>query len=147
MISFTIPGRVRGKGRPRFARGATFVRAYTDVKTKSDEAMVKHFASMAMQGRAPLTGPLGLEVVITLNTPPSWSKRKRAEAAFVTGKPDLDNVVKLLGDAMNGIVWGDDSQLCDVRVRRVYNDASQENVSIRVTEWIARKIDQRGKAA
>ena len=131
-ISFTIPGRVKGKGRPKFARRGRFITAYTPADTMSCEAMVKSFASQAMAGRTPFQGPLALDVTVTLNTPQSWSKKRKAEAFYVTGKPDVDNVVKLIGDALNGIVWGDDSQLSDVNIRRRYNDHAPESVEVKI---------------
>ena len=34
---------------------------------------------------------------------------------------DLDNILKML-DGLNGIVWGDDSQITDAVVRKRYSD-------------------------
>src|SRR5882757_3194322 len=97
-VSFTIPGRVKGKGRPKFARRGKFVHAYTPADTANCEAMVRSLASDAMEGRAPFQGPLVLAISIIINTPASWSKKKKAAAVYVTGKPDADNTVKLIGD-------------------------------------------------
>jgi len=36
-------------------------------------------------------------------------------------KADLDNFNKLSLDALTGIVWEDDSQIADLRVRRAYD--------------------------
>lgn len=133
-IQFTIPGRVGGKGRPRFTVIAGHARAYTPAKTVSTEAMVREIAARAMNGAALLDGPLALEVAIFINPPASWSKRKRAEAIHPTGKPDLDNIGKLIGDALNGIIWKDDSQLSALTIRRRFNGEAPEHVYIRVTE-------------
>ena len=35
-------------------------------------------------------------------------------------KPDLDNMVKAVGDAMNGIAYSDDSQIVSLKARKVY---------------------------
>jgi Holliday junction resolvase RusA-like endonuclease len=131
-IEFTIPGRIRGKGRPKFARRGKFVQAYTPADTANCEAMVRSLGAEAMAGTSPFEGPLVLDVTLTQNTPPSWSKKKRAAALHITGKPDVDNIVKLLGDALNGIIWGDDSQICQLHVRRFYDDTNGEKVLISV---------------
>ena len=131
MIHFTIPGRIRGKGRPRATVRGGFAKLYTDAKTRSDEAMVRHFASQAMTGLLPLTGPLALDVLMFISPPLSWSRKKREAAQFVTGKPDCDNVLKLIGDSLNGIVYADDSQIAQVRMTRKYTLA-HEHVSIEV---------------
>lgn len=142
-ISFSIPGRIKGKGRPKFARRGAFVHAYTPADTANSEAMVRSIAAEAMGGRPLFQGPLILDVAMVLNTPASWSKKKKAAAIYVTGKPDIDNIAKLIGDALNGIVWADDSQLCDLHFRRRYLDGRGEytEISIRAAgeEWITRR--------
>ena len=51
---------------------------------------------------------------------------------FVTKKPDLDNLVKALGDGMNGVVFADDSQIAQNGIcRKVYGDTPGVTVTIR----------------
>lgn len=119
IIRFVIPGRVGGKGRPRFVRATG--RAFTPSKTVSMEATVRHFAAEAMKRRSPLLGPIRLTVEVRINHPASWSKRRKADTVFVTGKPDADNIIKLLGDAANGIVWRDDAQIAQIEFNRRYS--------------------------
>jgi len=35
-------------------------------------------------------------------------------------KPDLDNVAKAILDALNGVVYKDDSQICELFVKKMY---------------------------
>jgi len=151
VITFTIPGRLRGKGRPRATVRGGFVKTYTDEKTRSCEGLVRHFASQAMGGAKPFDGPIALSVLIYLNTPASWPKKRKAAAYHATGKPDADNVLKLIGDSCNAIVWRDDSQISDIRMKRRYTD-DQERVEIVVTALtrpaaIARAAIEKTKAA
>lgn len=143
-VSFTIPGRLRGKGRPRFrsmsVKGKTFVRTYTDAKTESGEAVVRSYAAQAMNGAPPMEGALAVEIQVVLNRPQSWSKKKRNSTFYPTGKPDADNQIKLLGDACNGIVWHDDSQISEVNFFRLYDDNGPERVSVHV-ERLAPPLD------
>jgi Holliday junction resolvase RusA-like endonuclease len=116
-----VPGEIRGKGRPKFGGG----RVYTDAKTLSAEAWVRHCAVQAV-GQPMFDGPLDLAVEVTVAVPQSWPRKKR-EAAFSgslrpTGKPDADNTLKLLADALNNVVWRDDAQLVDVRISKRYGD-------------------------
>lgn len=39
-----------------------------------------------------------------------------------TKKPDMDNVVKIVLDALNGFAWHDDAQVVDLSVMKVYTD-------------------------
>jgi Holliday junction resolvase RusA-like endonuclease len=138
-IAFVIPGRIRGKGRPR-ARvrsigGRAFAHMHTDAKTRSAETMVRDFAALAMRGRNLLDGPLALEITIHVSIPQSWSKRARLAAKWVTGKPDPDNAIKLIADALNGIVYRDDTQIARIIFARMYiRDGSQERAEITVAQ-------------
>lgn len=106
---------------------------YTPARTQSDEAVVRHLASLKMRGKPPLTGPIGLHIRIVCNHPKSWSKKQRL-ARWVTGKPDCDNVLKLLADGMNGIVYGDDAQIAQVLVSRMYDPCGMEFVRVGVAQ-------------
>jgi Holliday junction resolvase RusA-like endonuclease len=130
-MRFVVPGKIRGKGRPRFVRHGNFVRTFTDANTVACEATVKHFASEAMRGRPLFEGPLWLSVTVWQLHPQSWSKKRKAASVYVTGKPDADNILKLIGDACNGILWADDSQLADAHiVRKFTTDAERVEIEI-----------------
>jgi Holliday junction resolvase RusA-like endonuclease len=137
-LKIVIPGRVGGKGRGRaVARegkdGRVFASVYTPKKTANAEASIKQFAFDAMRGRQLFMGPIQLDVAIFHLPTPSWSKRRKREAFYMTGKPDTDNVVKLIGDALNKIVWDDDAQVSDLHVIRRYIREGQERCEITVT--------------
>nr|WP_199065070.1 RusA family crossover junction endodeoxyribonuclease [Chromobacterium sp. ASV5] len=134
-ITFTVPGAPVGKGRPKVStRGGKFARMYTPEKTASYEGMIALAAQAAMAGRAPLTGPADVTVVMVLPIPASWSKKKQAAAlagqVYPTKKPDADNVVKALFDGMNGVVWVDDVQACDIVVRKRYGATPGVQVAV-----------------
>lgn len=133
-IYITIPGRLAGKGRPRAVARGKFVRVYTPEKTRSVEAMVRQIAAQAMAGRMPLEGPVKLEITAFMHPAESWSKKRRASARWVTGKPDCDNVVKLVGDSFNNIVWGDDAQVASLSMERRYSLTEVERVEVAVWE-------------
>lgn len=71
-------------------------------------------------------GPLALELVICEQRPAGhWTSRGALSAAgrrapFPARKPDLDNQIKLVGDALNGCLWRDDAQLVEVVARKVW---------------------------
>ncbi|MCE2563360.1 RusA family crossover junction endodeoxyribonuclease [Komagataeibacter sp. FNDCF1] len=132
-ITFTVPGPLRGKGRPRFGNGRTF----TDSKTMTAEAFVRSCAALACP-LAPIDGPVSLDIRITRGIPKSWPNKRRQAALqgrlHATGKPDLDNVVKLVGDALNGIIWRDDSQITSVTCSRHFGEVEQSVISIQSLE-------------
>lgn len=126
MIEFIIPGKLRGKGRPKFVRATG--RTYTDEKTRNAEAMIRSLGFDAMAGRSPLEGPVMLELTVWIAKPQSWSRKRRAESTYYVGKPDADNQGKCVSDALNGICYRDDSQVADLHVRRFYTEATERTV-------------------
>lgn len=134
-VVISIPGEIRGKGRPKFSTRGGRPRAYTDAKTVSAENWVKSCAVDAMAGRALLTGPVEMSMAITVGIPASWAKKKQLAAisggVMPTGKPDVDNTCKLVSDAFNGIVWKDDSQVVSLTVTKAYGLEPQAEIVVR----------------
>lgn len=134
-IEFTVPGVPVGKGRPRATAESGKARMYTPAKTARYESTAALFASHAMSGRPPFTGPMCVFMDIVLPVPESWSKRRQAAALagqeWPTKKPDMDNVVKGIFDALNGIVWKDDVQVVALNVGKVYGPTPGVAVRVR----------------
>lgn len=119
-----IPGKPAAKGRVRFTRSG---HPYTPDSTTNAETWAK-LCMVQQAGLVRLTGALRLEVTATREVPASWSKRKRAAALAgiirPTSKPDSDNLLKLYGDAGNGVLWADDAQITTATVRKRYGEAA-----------------------
>lgn len=135
MIAFTIPGQPQGKGRPRVGKIAGRARMFTPEKTVNYEGMVKVVAHQAMAGRPLMDGAVRVDLAIDCQVPASWSPRKQAQALSgavrPTTKPDVDNTVKAVLDAMNGVVWKDDVQVCELALAKRYS--ATPGVSVIVT--------------
>ncbi len=131
-IIITLTGAPKGKGRPRFSKASG--RAFTPAATRTYEDVLRFTAQEIMGDRAPIEGPLSVAVIAQMPIPASWSRRKRAQALaheiLPTGKPDVDNIFKML-DALNEVVWKDDSQIVDGSCRKVYSDRPMLVVEIR----------------
>ena len=128
MITIRLDGEPVGKGRPRFRvaqsrAGQQFVAVYTPAKTRAYEQSLAKAGQAAMAGKKRLVGPLRATVTAYMTVPVSWSavKRDRELAGVIspTGRPDLDNLAKMI-DGLNTICWADDSQIVDLRVRKLY---------------------------
>ena len=134
-VAFVIPGTPVGKGRPKFARRGNFVSTYTPEKTASYENLVKVKAQEAMGGIPLFEGAVAVGIHLFVTPPASWSQKKQREALaggiFPTSKPDVDNVVKGIFDAMNEIVWKDDKQAVDVVVSKRYCSTARAVVEVR----------------
>lgn len=119
-VEFTIPGAPQGKERPRFTKNGI---AYTPQKTRDYEKLVAWAYHCEAHG-AKLTGPIFAEIAAVYAVPPSWNKKKRAEALdnriFPMVKPDLDNIVKAVLDACNGLAYKDDAAVTDLTICKRY---------------------------
>ena len=135
-ITYSVPGEPRGKGRPKFARRGNFVKTYTDAKTASYEDQIRFYALKAMGDSKVIEGAVRVFVSIRMAVPKSYSKKRRE--ACLSGsekplkKPDWDNVAKSICDAMNGIVYGDDTQIVEAHVTKQY--AAQSQVVVLIQE-------------
>lgn len=134
-ITVIIPGEPCAKGRPRIGKNRSgHAMAFTPAKTRSREGVVASLGMDAMKGCPPLQGPLCIRVDATMGVPKSWPKRDKKDALdgvlLPTKRPDLDNIVKLVKDALNGIAWADDSQVVKLFAKKIYGEIPQTVVQI-----------------
>ena len=131
-IQFTTPGDAVGKGRPRFNTKSG--RAFTPQKTRTKEGVIASLAMDAMDGLPPYAGPVSMNLEIIVGVAASWSKKRRELALsgkeYPTKKPDVDNVIKLAGDSLNGIVFVDDVQIVRVSASKTYGENPRTIVTI-----------------
>ena len=131
MIQIVLAGEPTGKGRPRFSRATG--RAFTPQTTATYESALRYAGYKAMNGALPLEGPLTIEIGAFVPVPKSWSKKKAAAALSgelrPTSKPDRDNLAKMV-DALNEVVWRDDSQIVDWTIRKFYSDRPRLEVVV-----------------
>lgn len=136
-IRFEVPGAPFGKERPKFARRGNYTKTYTPKKTLQHEKEVVAAYMEIAKGRKFEKGtPLDIRIIAYYPIPKSTSKKKQREMLEhrlrPTVKPDLDNVAKLVYDALNGVAWHDDNAIVDTQVRKFYSDMPRVDVSIRV---------------
>lgn len=106
----TIPGRpgVKGNSKRILRRGKrTFVASSKKDKAKEDAAA---YHIRQQRPATPFDGPVCVNVCFTFAIPKSKA-RKLSPGDHYTQRPDVENMVKMLHDAMNGTVWNDDSQV------------------------------------
>lgn len=132
-VRFVVYGRPVPKERPRVVNG----HAYTPQKTRVAEERVGFAYRSAYRGFKFGRGvPLKMEVKFTYVVPKGVSKRVRAKMeageVFPVGKPDVDNILKLVQDSGNGLIWHDDSQIVEVEARKVYG--GEYKTEIRIVE-------------
>lgn len=127
-VTFTVSGKPYAKKRPRFSRRSG--RAYDPDTNAKAEASIGTIALPLFP--VATTGPVALEIVATFAIPKSWSKAKAASLIHRPHcqKPDGDNLMKAVKDALNRIAWADDGQVYDARVRKVWGLVDQTVVVV-----------------
>ena len=137
MIRFTVYGEPVAQGRPRAANIGGHIRMYDPKKSRDYKDYVRLTASEQAPEKL-IEGPIVLEVKVYRPIPKSFSKKKRAEAENglirPTTKPESDNYLKGIKDALKSVIWKDDSQVVDFYVSKFYSE--KPRVEIKVMELI-----------
>ena len=132
-ISFTVPGEPKGKGRPRFTTRGGYAKTYTPVETANYESLVR-LAYFQSYGELMLEGALSLEVAAYFPIPKSASKKQQSKMlkreVLPTRRPDADNLLKVVQDALNGVAYKDDCQLASVSCSKFYSDKPLVEVTL-----------------
>ena len=120
-IHLDIPGKPLGKSRPRVTRrGIT----YTPKATAEREQLVRTVFAEAYRCTRPFTCALRVTVEAVYPVPASAPKAKREDILsgkiVPTVRPDVDNVAKLILDALNKTAYTDDSQIVSLTVSKRY---------------------------
>lgn len=124
---FTIhPTKIKGKDRPRYRRIGKFVSTYTPKATKNfEEDVANQFIEQCGKiSQEYKNCEITVELSVGMAMPKSWSKKKKEQMRGKgnTSTPDLDNIVKAIFDALNGIAYEDDSQITFFSVSKHWED-------------------------
>lgn len=137
MIKFTYHGEAVGKGRPRVSRRGNYVHTYTPEKTRVfEEAMRFEFMASNSESMPVYEKDKSLKakVIIGVSIPKSYSKKKHAlcrdRVLTPAKKPDIDNILKAVFDALNGYAFEDDSQIVKVYAEKYYSEEPFVEVEI-----------------
>jgi Holliday junction resolvase RusA-like endonuclease len=130
MIKLVIPGEPVAKGRPRVTKWGT----YTPEKTKNYETLVKELFFIE-HGQTLLEGQLKIDIKAYFSIPKSASKKKKQlmlEGELrPTKKPDADNILKIIGDALNDLAYKDDKQIVSANIEKFYSDEPRVQIEIK----------------
>lgn len=134
MIEFVIPGQPIPQGRPRAGKNKGRLIMYDPNESKE----YKQYVSLIAKHYAPKNlykDNLKMVIKIYRQIPKSTTKKDRA--LFLAGikrpvtKPDTSNYVKGIEDALNGIIYKDDSQIVDLYAAKYYSDNPRVEILIK----------------
>ena len=128
-VSFTIDGKPQGKGRPRLSYGR--------IKTPDQTVMYENYIKLLYRSsiKTYFEGPIKL--IIKAYYPIAKSDSKKKKEQKLNGdirpyniKPDIDNVVKVICDALNEIAYKDDTQIVELGTSKYFSDKPRVDVTI-----------------
>lgn len=117
MFECLIPMEAVAKARARVVRTRYGVKAFTPKKTQNFEFMARFFISQKADYQLldnPIDYPVKLYVDFLLKRP------KKPLFAWPAVRPDIDNYIKSILDAMNGLILKDDALVCQIVAKKGY---------------------------
>lgn len=131
---FTVLGEPKAQKRHRSTKVGGFIRQYDPSSADKGD-----FLSIVQQNapETPYTVPLHLEMDFYFSRPKSHFKsgknshiKKENAPSWHTTKPDIDNCIKFVMDALNKVFWTDDKLVCRVSISKRYSDKPRTEISI-----------------
>lgn len=132
-LEFTVLGTPVAQPRQRHRVVKGIVMNYTPKKhpVQAFKQAIGIKAKEVYKGK-PLTCPLRLSVLCIF--PRVSGMPLRGERIWKDTKPDFDNLAKAICDALNNVIWRDDSQVVSAWVEKFYSDSEEEpRVEIEIT--------------
>ena len=124
-MDFIVDGKPQGKQRPRFSRISKTV--YTPTKTAKYEKQIAKAYTDAGGKCIPAECYVSVSVSAFFPVPKSYSKKKREDCLErrlrPDKKPDMDNILKVVLDALNRVSYVDDKQVVELIGRKYYTES------------------------
>ena len=127
---FKVNGQPKGKGKPRFTKNG---HVYTPESTRIYEEEIKLRYKEKFKNEM-LDGNIAVEVFIN-KKPASYlgiKKYNKLLGKYCNIKPDTDNVVKAVLDALNGVAYADNKNVVEIYAVKKYS--TESSVVIRLYE-------------
>ena len=125
-ISFVAFGKPTAQGSARAIMSkrmkAPVVVQVNKASLRSWRSVVADAAVSAMHGASPHRGAVRVDV--TFYTPITKAAAKRRDP-YPSGRPDRDKLERAVMDALSGIVFVDDCQVCDGRTRKLWGEPAR----------------------
>ena len=134
-FEFEVIGDIKGKAR---ARVNTYTcKAYTPENTKDYEMLIKQYFKLKYPRYVPLENRVSVKIVAQFKVPKTATKKDRAlieeGKLSPTKKPDIDNIVKIILDALNKMAFKDDNQITKIEVEKIYGEV--EKIIVKIDEY------------
>jgi Holliday junction resolvase RusA-like endonuclease len=116
------------KGRPRVTFHSGRVWTFTPEKTENFQNELQ--ARVMRHSDKIIHKPTPIKLTVTFYRKKSEWRAKGEELPVC--RPDLNNILSATLDALNGVLWDDDSQICTVNMRKRWSKKEGGYITIRV---------------
>lgn len=132
---FEVIGDIKGKARPRMN---TYTgKAYTPTNTKDYEELIKQYFKIKYPRYIPFENRVSVKIVAQFKIPKTATKKEKeliSEGKLSpTKKPDIDNIIKIVLDALNKMAFKDDNQITKLEVEKHYGE--EEKIFVKIEEY------------
>lgn len=135
MYEFEVVGDIKGKARPRV--NTYTCQAYTPTNTKDYENLIKQYFKIKYPRYIPLENRVHVQIKAYFKIPKNATKKEKLEIEngniSPTKKPDIDNIVKIILDALNKMAFKDDNQITKLDVEKIYGE--EEKIYVKIDEY------------
>lgn len=127
-IYFEILEKPMGKQRPRYSSYSRTM--YTPNETKKYEELIREYFYSSVTNKIRLSEKAFRVNIIAVYEPIKSMSKKQKETliknqSYYTKKSDVDNIAKIVMDALNGVVYKDDAQICELFVQKKYGEKNK----------------------
>lgn len=132
VLRFTVYGKPMPQGSMKaFVVGGKARLTATNAKMKPYRQEVAQVAALECRGRMiEKHVPVGLALKFYFAQPPSCPKSRTLPSV----KPDLDKLARLVNDALTGIAYADDGQVCSIMAMKFYGIPERTEIEVRSLE-------------
>ena len=134
-VIFEVPGQPKGKERPRWTMVSNTSIVYTPRNTRDYEKIIKTFYKINNFKAFKKDDALEISAIAYYQIPKNTKKSHKLlmlkGKMLPTKKPDIDNIIKVVLDALNGIAYHDDSQVCKVNFMKMYSEDPRLKILIK----------------
>ena len=135
MYEFEVIGDIKGKARPRI--NTYTCQAYTPNDTKDYENLIKQYFKLKYPRFVPLENRVSVKIIAYFKIPKTTTKKDRVlieeGKLSPTKKPAIDNIVKIVLDALNKMAFKDDNQITKLEVEKKYGN--EEKIFVQIEEY------------